>query len=52
MADSLGFGVLAGIPGPEWIEALAQLPEPARSRFQHQPEELRAETLSKIQSWK
>jgi putative nucleotidyltransferase with HDIG domain len=52
MADSLGFGVLAGIPGPEWIEVLAQLPEPARSHFQHQPEELRAETLSKIQSWK
>jgi len=52
MADSLGFGVLADTPGPEWIEVLAQLPELSRPHFRHDPAELKTELQAKILSWK
>ena len=52
MAASLGFGVLADIPGPEWIEVLAQLPESSRANFRHGPAVLKTELHTKIQAWK
>lgn len=60
MSDALGFGVLPAslgggtpsVPGPAWDEALSQLPDVSRARFQHKPEQLTAELTTKIQSWK
>lgn len=51
MSDALGFGVLPCAPAPDFETALNDLPEPARSRFSHDPRELQAEIRSRIQTW-
>lgn len=51
MADALGFAVLARAHPLDFETVLAELPQPARSRFVHDPQELKAEIESRIRSW-
>ena len=51
MADSLGFGVMASAPVPDFEELRHALPEPARLRFSCGPQELRDEVQTRIRSW-
>jgi HD-like signal output (HDOD) protein len=51
LTDALGFAVLAPIKVQAFEEVLNELPEAARSRFRPDPEDLKAEIDSRIQSW-
>ena len=51
LADALGLAVLAPFNPQGFEEVLQELPVPARARFHPDPEELKAEIDSRIQSW-
>jgi putative nucleotidyltransferase with HDIG domain len=51
LADALGFSVLPGVTHPDFADVLHELPEPASFRFTPDPEELKADIASRIQSW-
>lgn len=51
MADSLGFGVMASATVPDFEDVLNDLPDASRARFSCDPQELRAEVQTRIQSW-
>lgn len=51
LADALGLAVLAPIDPQGFEEVLKELPAATRSRFRPDPEELKAEIDSRIQSW-
>ena len=51
LADALGLAVISPNNPHGFEEVLKQLPEAVRSRFWHNPEALKAEIDSRIQSW-
>jgi putative nucleotidyltransferase with HDIG domain len=51
LADALGSGSAAPINPQGFQDALKELPDSARARFHPDPEELKAEIDSRIQSW-
>ena len=51
LADALGLAVLAPINPQAFVYVLNELPDATRSRFHPDPEELKAEIDSRIQSW-
>jgi len=51
LTDALGFAVIAPLDPVQYAEVIQELPEPARSRFDHDPEELAAEIDARIQTW-
>jgi HD-like signal output (HDOD) protein len=51
LTNSLGFSVLQSPHTPGFDEVLQRLPEPARHRFNPNPEELREAILAKIESF-
>jgi len=51
LADALGLAVLGPINQKSFEEVLQELPPPARARFCHDPEELKAEIDARIQTW-
>jgi putative nucleotidyltransferase with HDIG domain len=50
MSDALGFGILRSSTAPSYAVVLPELPETARARFPFDPDELRTEIASKIQT--
>jgi HD-like signal output (HDOD) protein len=50
MADALGFGILMSSAPPDFADVLPELPETARVRFPFEPEDLRIEIGSRIQT--
>lgn len=51
ITDALGFAVIAPLDPQQFAEVLEELPEAARSRFNHDPEDLAAEIDARIQTW-
>jgi HD-like signal output (HDOD) protein len=51
LADTLGFAVLPELSYPLFAEVLQDLPEAACMRFTPDPDELKADIASRIQSW-
>jgi len=51
LADALGLSVLAPINPQSFEEVLMELPENARALFRPDPEELKVEIDSRVQSW-
>jgi len=51
LADALGFAVLPEVHQPTFAEVLQELPEAACMRFTPDPQELKADIASRIQSW-
>lgn len=51
LADALGLAAVAPLSPQTFEDVLKQLPPAARSRFHPDPEELKAEIDSRIQSW-
>jgi putative nucleotidyltransferase with HDIG domain len=51
LADAMGFAMLPFLPQPSFEEALGEVPETFRSRFQDEPDELKDRIRARIASW-
>lgn len=51
LANALGFPVIASMDQPSIEDALGELPEAMRSRFEYDPQQLKSEIGAKIAAW-